>query len=107
MGHSPKPPPPTQFDQYVRFRQTEDLNKLDALENRRKKAILRGRLGLRQLLTGDSSFALADAPNNYSPRGLGSRGRALVGAGGFSPGGGGGPGTGGGQFGGGRPPAQQ
>lgn len=105
MGSSPKPPAPTQFDQYVRFRQRDELNKLDALENTKKKAITRGRLGLRQLLTGEP-LALADvgggAAGGSARRGRGGRGMGTGGsAGGGGGGGGGGFGGGGGPTGGG------
>jgi len=96
MGSSPKVPPPTQEEQYLRKRNTNELDRLDRLENARKKALLRGRLGIQQLLTGIVPASLADTGAATAGGSFTSRGRGGGGGGGAGGGGGGGGGFGGG-----------
>jgi hypothetical protein len=59
MARKPKAPKETPLDKYLRSRQLVDLDKLDIQENAQKKAISRGRLGSRMLLSG-SALGIVD-----------------------------------------------
>lgn len=50
----PKAPKPTAEETIMRNRQTQELARLDEEENRRKRSIMRGRLGMRSLLSGSA-----------------------------------------------------
>lgn len=81
MGGSSKKPKKSAAEKELERSQLEQLSDLQDEENRKKKAILRNRLGLSQLLTGSAAGILDGGGSGRRGR-SGGRGRSGSGSGG-------------------------